>query len=194
MSLTVEKCLQAWTNSLKQMNARADIVFFGDSLTYYGDFASVFPNKVVCNLGLRGDTIQGMIDRVEQLQMLEPNDIFLMVGINDIGLLSPEKFKNRFVLLVNTIMNIIPEANLFIQSILPVNSIDFRISYDNKRIENYNYCIREIVNKNQLYFVDLYFDYLDLKTFQLSKQFTIDGIHLQSNAYNIWYNKIALLV
>jgi len=46
MSVTVEKCLQAWTNSLRQMNAKADIVFFGDSLTYYGNFASVFPNKV----------------------------------------------------------------------------------------------------------------------------------------------------
>ena len=62
MGLTVEKCLQAWTNSLRQMNVKADIVFFGDSLTYYGDFASIFPAKVVCNLGLRGDTIQGMID------------------------------------------------------------------------------------------------------------------------------------
>ena len=64
MGLTVEKCLQAWTNSLKQMNAKADIVFFGDSLIYYGDFTSVFPDKVVCNLGLRGDSLQGMIDKV----------------------------------------------------------------------------------------------------------------------------------
>lgn len=48
MSLTVEKCLQAWTNSLKQMNARADIFSLGDSLTYYGDFSSIFPGKVIC--------------------------------------------------------------------------------------------------------------------------------------------------
>jgi len=34
MSEAVEKCLQAWTNSLKQMNTKADIVFFGDSLIY----------------------------------------------------------------------------------------------------------------------------------------------------------------
>lgn len=39
MALTIEKCLQAWTNSLRQMNANSDIAFFGDSLTYYGDFA-----------------------------------------------------------------------------------------------------------------------------------------------------------
>ena len=28
MSLTIEKCLQAWTNTLRQLNAKADIVFF----------------------------------------------------------------------------------------------------------------------------------------------------------------------
>lgn len=72
MGLTVEKCLQAWTNSLKQMNARADIVFLGHSIIYYGDFASVFPDKVVRNFGLRGDTIQGLIDRVELVKILAP--------------------------------------------------------------------------------------------------------------------------
>ena len=77
MSLTVEKCLQAWTNSLKQMNSKADIVFFGDSLTYYGDFSSVYPDKVVCNLGLRGDTIRGMISRIEQVRVLLQRKYFL---------------------------------------------------------------------------------------------------------------------
>ena len=85
MSLSVEKCLQAWTNSLRQMNAKADIVFFGDSLTYYCVFSSVFPDKVVCNLGLRSDTIQGMIDRVEQVKMFEPNIVYMMGGINDVA-------------------------------------------------------------------------------------------------------------
>lgn len=93
MGLTFEKCLQAWTNSLRYMNAKADIVFFGDSLTYYGDFSSVFSDKVVCNLGLRGDTIQGMIDRVEQVALLEPKVVFLMGGINDVGLLSSNDFE-----------------------------------------------------------------------------------------------------
>ncbi len=85
MSLSVERCLQAWTNSLKQMNVKVDIVFFGDSLTYYGDFASVFHDKVVCNLGLRGDTIQGMIDRAEQVKILKPKVTFIIAGINDVG-------------------------------------------------------------------------------------------------------------
>ena len=49
MGVTVEKCLQAWTNSLRQMNAKAEIVFFGDSLTYYGDFSGHLQNPVLKN-------------------------------------------------------------------------------------------------------------------------------------------------
>ena len=38
------------------------------------------PSKVVCNLGLRGDTVQRMIQRVEQVSMMEPESVFLMAG------------------------------------------------------------------------------------------------------------------
>lgn len=121
MSLTIEKCLQAWVNSLRQMKAKADIVFFGDSLTYYGHFASVFPNKVVRNLGFRGDTVRGMIERVEQVQMLEPKQVFLMAGINDIGKCSLDIFGKQYEKLIDTILVKVPYAELAVHIILSVN-------------------------------------------------------------------------
>lgn len=124
MSLTAEKCLQAWTNSLRQMNAKADIVFFGDSLTYYGDFSSAFPDKVVCNLGLRGDTIQGMINRVEQVKILEPKLVYVMAGINDASKVSLKDFKEEYEMLVRQLFIAAPHATLYIQNILPVNNRD----------------------------------------------------------------------
>lgn len=124
MSLTVEKCLQAWTNSLRQMNAKADIVFFGDSLTYYGDFSSVFPDKVVCNLGLRGDTLVGMFQRVDQVKQLNPILIFLMAGINDLSERSLVDFSKDYEQLVREIILQVPEGKLVLQSILPVNSTE----------------------------------------------------------------------
>lgn len=192
MSLTVEKCLQAWTNSLRQMNAKADIVFLGDSLTYYGNFSSVFLNKVVCNLGLRGDTIQGMIERVGQVGLLEPKIVYLMAGINDVIPLSLEAFKNNYLLLVDAILNTTPESNLIIQSILPVNSLFFGIICNNEQIIKCNRCIKEIADDKQLCYLDLFSDYIDLTNYQLSEQYTIDGIHLQNNAYFKWYDMVAL--
>ena len=184
MSVTVEKCLQAWTNSLRQMNAKADIVFFGDSLTYYGDFASVFPDKVVCNLGLQGDTIQGMIDRIEQVRMLEPKLVFLMAGINDVANCSIESFGKQYEALVLLLKEQLPDAIIVIQSMLPVNDREFSISCNNKQIE---YCNNEILNIANCFNLN----YLNLHVVYsmdgvLPKEDTLDGIHLRSQAYSKW--------
>lgn len=185
MSVTVEKCLQAWTNSLKQMNAKADIVFFGDSLTYYGDFASVFPDKVVCNLGLRGDTIQGMIDRVEQVKMLEPKQVFLMAGINDVANCSVEDFGKQYESLVLKLKELLPDASIVIQSMLPVNNRDFSISCNNEQIVKCNESIINISSKYGLHCVNLYTEFV--LNGVLPQIVTIDGIHLNKMGYNKLY-------
>ena len=186
MSVTVEKCLQAWTNSLRQMNVKADIVFFGDSLIYYGDFASVFPDKVVCNLGLRGDTIQGMIDRVEQVKMLEPKQVFLMAGINDVADCSIKSFGKQYDALVLKLKALMPNATIAIQNMLPVNDRDFSISCSNEQIVKCNDLIGDIASKHNLRYFDLFSKYEDKGA--LSKNVTTDGIHLNSLGYDKWYD------
>lgn len=192
MSLTVEKCLQAWTNSLRQMNGKADIVFFGDSLTYYGDFSSVFPGKVVCNLGLRGDTIQGMINRVEQVEIINPRQVLLMAGINDVATCSCNQFFDIYEELVRKLISLIPEADIFVQSLLPVNEHDFNISCNNAQIIRCNANIRTIASKFKLPYLDLYNIYSD--NFCLPTIDTIDGIHLRSEAYSKWFNYLLKII
>ena len=188
MSLTVEKCLQAWTNSLRQMNAKADIVFFGDSLTFYGDFSSVFPDKVVCNLGLRGDTIQGMIERVEQVKMLDPQKLFLMAGINDVAVCPSYVFEERFNNLILKIIRSMPHVELLIQNLLPVNSLSFSISCDNLQIEEYNSIIRKLAKQYNFRYIDLFSIYS--YNGELSESMTEDGIHLLRDSYEGWYNAL----
>ena len=187
MSLTVEKCLQAWTNSLKQLRVEADVVFFGDSLTYYGDFASVYPDKVVCNLGLRVDTLQGMIDRVDQVRLLKPGTVFLMAGINDVNI-PTESFDFLYNLLVDSFLRVSPNARLIAQSILPVNTQDFSVSCDNDRIKLCNKIVHKIAISKSLKYLDLYTCYE--QDGQLPSSYTKDGIHLFPEAYKIWYDMI----
>lgn len=184
MSLNVEKCIQAWTNSLRQMNSKADIVFFGDSLTYYGDFASVFPNKVVCNLGLRGDTIQGLMVRVEQVKMLEPRRVFLMSGINDVASLTPELFENQYDALIRDLIEKLKNVEIIVQSLLPVNDIEFNISCNNVQILERNTRIHVIAKKYDLAFIDLFSLYATDGILPIAE--TIDGIHLFPDAYHKW--------
>ena len=186
MSVTVEKCLQAWTNSLRQMNAKADIVFFGDSLTYYGDFASLFPNKVVFNLGLRGDTIQGMIDRVEQVKLLEPKQVFLMAGINDVANCSVEEFGKQYETLVLKLKELLPDASIVIQSMLPVNNRDFSTSCNNEQIVTNNLIVKTVAMKLKYKYINLYSSYE--RNGVMPKEKTVDGIHLCIKAYDVWYS------
>ncbi len=191
MSLTVEKCLQAWTNSLRQMNAKADIVFFGDSLIYYGNFSPLFPDQVVCNLGLRGDTIQGMIDRVEQVELLAPGRVFIMSGINDVANNSAELFRVRYDELVQRMKMSLPLAEIVIFSILPVNDSDFSISCDNSQICKCNDQIKIIAGEKGILYIDLFSIYEENGMLPMS--LTIDGIHLSNEGYCKWYNLLTEL-
>lgn len=180
MSLTVEKCLQAWTNSLQQMKVKADIVFFGDSLTYYGVFSSLFQSRIVCNLGLRGDTIQGLIKRVEQVKLLSPQKVLLMAGINDVTYCRIDKFGQIYECLILELLSAVPKAELFVQSLLPVNDTDFAISCNNSQIIECNKEIAKTSNKHGLRIIDLFSVYAEKGV--LPKNLTIDGIHFTESS------------
>lgn len=185
MSITIEKCIEGWTNSLRQLKVKADIVFFGDSLTYYGDFASVFPHKVVCNLGLRGDTLDGMKKRLEQIQIVNPGVIFLMAGLNDVANCTADEFGVRYDTLIRVIHHILPKSEIVLQSLLPVNNVEFDISCDNKQIVGCNKRIRALATLHSIRYIDLYSLYL--REGVLPKEMTVDGIHLKKERYQNWY-------
>lgn len=184
MGLTIDKCIEGWTNSLKQLRLKADIVFYGDSLTYYGDFASVFPDKVVCNLGLRGDTIQGMINRIEQVCIMQPDKVYLMAGINDVTYCSLKTFEELYEMLITHMLLKLPTTSIVIQSILPVDDTDFTISCTSRQIMDCNAAIASLAQKYQLDFLDLFSVYAIRG--KLPRKMTSDGIHLQYSAYSKW--------
>lgn len=65
---------------------------------------------------MRGDIIQGMINRTEQVKMLKPKMVFLMAGINDVANISIKEFGKRFNTLVGNLLTIVPDAELILQS------------------------------------------------------------------------------
>ncbi len=63
------------------------LVFTGDSLTAGGDWQRRFPDYAVANLGISGETVEGLLARRDRIraQVENPDTLFLMTGINNIA-------------------------------------------------------------------------------------------------------------
>ena len=64
--------------------ARLPTVVLGDSLTNGGAWSQNFPNEVVVNQGISGDTTEGMLARVDAVNAVRPGKVLIMAGINDL--------------------------------------------------------------------------------------------------------------
>jgi len=115
------RAIVSWTNTIEKLNVDVDVVFFGNSITRFSDFQKSFPHLQICNLGYSGDKTQDMIARVDQIKAVRPEKVFLMCGINDVLSCSDEQFERNYKILIDSIRNAVPQAELYLQSILPVN-------------------------------------------------------------------------
>lgn len=113
-------CIQGWTNTLRKLGYDADVVFFGNSITRGGNFQDYFPNVKTCNLGYSGDNMDGMMLRMEQIKAVSPEKVFVMAGINGLQMQTDDVFEKKYQQMVDSIKKTVPEAEVYLQSILPV--------------------------------------------------------------------------
>ena len=184
-----------WTNTMEKLNYKADVCFFGNSLTCYSNFQKDFPSKKIVILGYPGQGLIGMIKRSNQISAVHPDKIFLMAGINDLNLnkMSFDEFCGYYEQLVDSILSSNNHADVFLQSILPVNHSINLLHPNTEIIVKANDFIKKLASRKRLTYIDLYNLYSDEKG-ELKKQLTSDGIHLKETAYHIWSSKIQLYI
>lgn len=179
-------CVDSWNNCIKKLDMKVDVVFFGDSHTAGGDFQKAFPDVKSLNLGYIGEDTKGMLRRVETIAAVQPKKIFLMAGINGLKNQSLSDFKYWYTALVDSIRTAVPNAELYIESILPVTaSSDY---CDNAKINEANTIIKHIAQERNLIYIDLNSAYA--KNEVLLTSLSYDGLHLTEEAYSIFYENI----
>lgn len=184
-----EDCLRGWTKSLESLHDTVDVVFFGNSITHGGDFDVAFPNKKNCNLGYPSDDLEGMRNRVPQVKALHPQKLFIMGGFNGLEKMELDEFCVFYKELVLELKAACPETKLFMQSILPVNeNILGNPLCSNTKIEQANEIIRNIAEFNHSTYIDLHTLYK--KDGILNGEYTTDGVHLKTEAYQLWYDVV----
>ena len=112
-----------------------------------------------------------------------------MLGINELGWVYSNIFINEYEKLIDSILEIKPNCEIIVQSIIPVTKTksDNDSVYNNKRINEYNKLIKEMTDRKKIEFIDLVPVLAD-KNGNLPENASPDGIHLNKEYCVKWYN------
>lgn len=165
------------------------IVFIGDSLFALNDWVSFMNNENILNLGVVGERITGVYYRLDQVLPLNPEKIFLMVGINDKP--SPETLNgmlSSYEGVLKKIRTLTPDSEIYVHSLLPVHTKKLKRNFSreikNESIQLFNRRLKLLCDRYQATYIDLYSNYL--RDGQLNPAWTKDGVHLNREGYRHW--------
>lgn len=161
-------------------------VFIGDSISEGLNFYDYLDDSNV--IAKKGMSISAAVGEMDTLVSLNPKNIYVLFGVNDMGATTSSQWiGNKYTDLVHAIKSKLPNANIYIQSIMPVlPKVETRAPYitnahiiecNNKiiemtKIENINYLdIASVVNTNK----NLYEG---------------DGIHFKPQFYPLWLDYV----
>lgn len=177
-----------------------DALFIGDSrmvgLSEYSglDNATFYAEVGLTIYSLFDDPIvplaDGSMGTLEQgLKEKQFGKIYLMVGINELGTGTREKFLQTYTDAVNKIRAMQPNAIIFVQGILYVtqerSESDAYINNPNIQIRNED--ISTLADGWNVFYIDVNELYSDGNG-NLSKEYTFDNAHLKAACYDAWTN------
>jgi lysophospholipase L1-like esterase len=129
--------------------------------------------------------------RLNDIIKRKPSKVFILIGINDIGKDIPDAvIADNCRKIIKQLQTGSPQATIYLQSILPVNAFypNFPQHYDKENhVVHTNILLREVAEATQCRFVNLYPLLLDEQQ-RLDKKYTVDGLHLNRKAYELWVN------
>lgn len=163
-------------------------LFIGDSITeelkYY---KFLYDNNVFSKIGLNTDTLRKLIP--DEDFGIKPKNIYLMMGLNDsVFVKTEEKFKERYLAMLDALQAKFPNAKIYLQAIFPVSKAldekeDARVN--NTKINSFNEVIKTIASERGLDYLD--FSYLIKEN---EDYFEPDGMHLKSKFHKVWLNEV----
>ncbi len=164
-------------------------IFLGNSITEGGQWQEYFPNEDVLNRGIGGDIAHGVLKRLDEIIERKPEKLFLLIGINDIGMDIPEAvIADNIRKIVSKLQEESPKTEITVQSILPVNPEypGFPQHYDKQyRVLMSNQLIFKICDDLHVRFLNLFPFFLDDRQ-RLKAELTNDGLHLNEAGYKVW--------
>ncbi len=162
------------------------LLFLGDSLTEYANWRELFPGHETRNMGIAGDTTDGVLQRLDGIAALSPDKIFLMIGINDLFMgRTPKRILDNYKEILAVLKRELPRAEVYVQSLLPVESME-GVS---EGLLDVNAGLKALAGEYGCTYIDLFTPFSDL-TVGINPDYTYDGVHLTPEGYAAWKRAI----
>ena len=112
--------------------------------------------------------------------------VFLMLGMNDIGIYGVTKTMNRWKVLLTRLKDNCPDIQIYIQSATPIYTGSEIGALNNERMDAYNANLKEFSEANGCTFIDVA-SYLKDHTGGLAAKYTSDRyVHLSNPGSQVW--------
>lgn len=164
------------------------VVFFGDSLTKGGRWKSYFKSRKTVNMGIVGDTIEQIDERVGKVAALRPEKVFLEGGINSLMRESYDASLKAYEKLLDDVQSQLTGVPVYVISVLPISVEMEKYGCTNADIVKFNAEIEKLAAARGFTFVDVHSSYV--KNGVLNPKLTVDGLHLKKRAYKFWKKAI----
>jgi lysophospholipase L1-like esterase len=170
------------------MSGKKVLAFIGDSLTQWCDWQKRFPEYQVINLGISGETVEGLLARRERIrsQTEDADCMFLMTGINNIAnehyeILAP------YQEIVRNLTTWRKTAKIVVQSILPVSLTWI----SNDVIRNTNRHLEQIAREQGADYLDVYSSFEGADGAPRNGYLSDDGVHIADKGYDAWAAQVS---
>jgi lysophospholipase L1-like esterase len=167
------------------------IIFLGNSITEMGKWSQLLKDSTIVNRGIGGDITFGVLRRLDDIIQRKPSRLFILIGINDIGMDIPDAvIADNYRKIIQTVQAKSPSTQIYVQSILPLNPAikNFPQHYDKQEhVLGVNQLLKKVADETKSTFINLYPLFLDSNK-RLAARYTGDGLHLNEAGYQVWVN------
>jgi lysophospholipase L1-like esterase len=161
-----------------------DIILAGDSLIEYYDWQGRFPSHRVTNLGISGETVEGLLRRTGRIITGHPPSdlVFLMSGINNLAM-EDSGFTGAYRQVVEGFSSAWPGARIYVNSLLPT-LLPWIPPGD---ITTINLSLKKLAAGTGALYLDVHALFLKAGVKECLLE---DGVHVSETGYTVWSGAI----
>lgn len=189
---TIRYAREYYARRVKEFSAepvqKASIIFLGNSIVEYGNWRKLLKDSTIVNRGVAADNTFGVLERLEDVIVRQPDKLCIEIGINDISQNIPvEVIVNNITTIVNRVRSKSPATKIYVISILPTNDNvknEYPDAFNKNGVsDRVNDQLRSKARNGSFIYIDLNNVLRDKQGKLDTRYANSDGLHLNDEGY-----------